>query len=836
MAVKIINRAYNEIFTNGSTDWLLGNVGDWQVLTLKVESSVDYSATQQEPLQIDYLNRAFILSNGKNWGDYGFDAGMSIILKYKYLQDTNGDGNFNVVTPYQKPFTIANVYGSTLEVVQNIDVQTFESIPTNFGTKKITEVKIFVDKMPEGLRLKYAHLTNDNFQSSNLNSLIDGTVSEFVKPNILNNGQFQSMEAVGLQSGMSIRLVEVKPYGKKIGTDNVYQYDIKIQYMISSIFEDLSTLQNKSIPSYLTGDGSLTDNFSIEFYPEWNNPNVKIKNNLKETERLGNTGWFDENFNQLKNDFKVDSLQYFDIDGNQVDSIDYSKQTKVKMIISGVPNLNSQTECGFGFAWIPSNDSDYKNKETPLYRNLFIQSGSLINGFALNTLFPDVNFGAGLNGASMDSSAVKFTGLNGKIIMEANFIPNPAFFALFDKKDPSDRNFILWVSVADGSLDRNFSDRVSLLADFGSLMKNIPPAGEYPYIDNKFIEHPYDDTNVGEVVLEGIVQDDVLCRMPFRIKKDKTTVFQKIEFGVEAFNLGLNEDFVLDKYEIDLTQYPTDSTGAQQFNVDQSRGFKLNSGNNKNWVKVKREPAMDTVEFNGYIAYFGIKIRYEDWILNQQTPNYFFNASQTNNGFNNDWVNYIKTNGWKINFFAKINAIVNGDLLQYKNQWEMKFSDYDENQNIDTTHQYFRHSDNTLLNIGTDPDSGKTLGVILSNEPTRIEISFDILDDGVWDISKTYGVTTIEIDRGAGQKEMRQLSSVLDSETDNPLIPVPGESKLKMEVDVTNKVLKTTCLIDPDLLSNGEKYRITGRVGCMDDNGDIYDNGLYNFRFENKYE
>jgi hypothetical protein len=32
---------------------------------------------------------------------------------------------------------------------------------------------------------------------------------------------------------------------------------------------------------------------------------------------------------------------------------------------------------------------------------------------------------------------------------------HPAFFALFDKKDPSDRNFILWV-CADGSLDRNF--------------------------------------------------------------------------------------------------------------------------------------------------------------------------------------------------------------------------------------------------------------------------------------------------------------------------------------------------------------------------------------------
>jgi hypothetical protein len=29
----------------------------------------------------------------------------------------------------------------------------------------------------------------------------------------------------------------------------------------------------------------------------------KNQNNLKETERLGNTGWFDENFNQLKKRF-----------------------------------------------------------------------------------------------------------------------------------------------------------------------------------------------------------------------------------------------------------------------------------------------------------------------------------------------------------------------------------------------------------------------------------------------------------------------------------------------------------------------------------------------------
>jgi len=836
MAVKIVSRAYSEIFTSGTTDWLLANVGEWQTLTLKVESSVDFMATQNEPLQIDYVNNIFTLSNGKNWGDYGFDSGMSVIFKYNYYQDTTGDGEFDTVTPFQQMYTIANVAGAKMEVVQNIQASGFDTIPTNYGNRKISDVKLYSDIAPEGLRIKYSHITNDNYQTTNLNSFIDGTVTEFSKSSIVNNSVFQQMEAVGLQSGMSVRMVEVKGDGKKTGTDNVYLYEIKIQFMLSSLFEDIATFENMQIPSYLSGDGSLTDNFLIEFFPEWNNPNVKIKNDLKFTERLGNTGWFDENFNQLKNDFKVDSVQYFDTNGNQVESMDYATPTKVKIIISGVSNLNSQTRCGFGFAWVPTNDTDYKNKETPFYRNVFTQSGSLTEGFPLGTLFPGINYGAGIDGASMDSSNVKFTSLAGRIIMETTFSPNTEFFNKFDAKDTDDRNFVLWVSVADGSLARNFTDRVSLIADFNTMVKSLPPAGEYPYIDNMFIEHPLSENVVGESVLDGIIQDDILCRLPFRIKKDGSVTFQKIEFGIEAFNVGLNSEFVLEKYEIDLTSFPTDVNGVQQFDFDQTRGFKMNPGNNKNWVKVKRESAMDTAEFNGYIAYFATRLRYEDWILNQLTPGAFFNENELNKGLNNDWVNYINTQGWVINLYTKINASVNGDLLQYKNQFKMKFSDYDTNSNIDVTHKYFRNSDNVLLNIGTDPDTGKPLGVILANEPTRIEIEFDILGDGTWDLATTYAVISIEIDRGSGRMDMRQLSSVWDSETDNPLIPVAGQTKLKIETDVTQKILKASCLVDPDLLEDGAKYRITGRVGCKDSGGGVFDPGLYEFRYETVYE
>lgn len=833
MAIKIIERSYREAYTDGLTDWLLGNVGEWQDLILKIEVSIDYLATSAQPISIDYINNAFKLTNGRSWGSYGFDNGMTVVFKYKFSEDTNGDGNFDTIQNVQQQFTITNVYGSVLEVAQPITASEFDSVPINFGAKKVSEVKFYVDKVPEGCRLKYGHLTNEDFKSTTLESFIDGTVTEFVLPDISSQS---FMEAVGMQSGMSIRKVEVIPNGKKSQSDNVYLYDIEINFMISSLFDDISNFENMEIPSYLIGDGSLTDNFILEFYPEWNNPNVLIANELLKTERLGNTGWFDENFNELPNDFKIDSIEYFDENGNPVDGIDYASKTKVKCVISGVSNLNANTECGFGFAWTPTNEEDYKELETPFYRNLFIQSGMIDDGFNIDTDYPGPFIGAGIDGASMDVEKVRFTNLNGLIVFEGTFVPNVDFFTKFDAKDEDDRNYVIWMSVADGSLDRNFSDRVSLLADFKVLEKHIPQVGEYPLLQNKFVGHPFDDDFIGVEEYEGIVQDDILCRVPFSIKNDGSVSFEKMTFAVEAFNIGLNKSFDLERFEIDLSQSPTDGNGVQQFEVDEIRGFKLIAGNNKNWVKILRETDSDTVENNGYIGYFATKIRWEDWIKNEDAPSEFFDANELNNGFNNDWVHYLRTQGWIINFYTEINATVDGELVQYKNQFKLTFNDYDENDDISTAHRYYRDSDNTLLNIGTDPEYNKPLGVILSNEPTRIEIDFEITGAGTWDLSKTYAVTTIEIDRGAGRFEQRQLSSVWGSEDDNPIRPLTGETKLKMEIDGTSKILTTSCLIDPDLLADGAKYRITGRVGCFDESTGIFVPGLYEFRYEDIYQ
>ena len=245
---------------------------------------------------------------------------------------------------------------------------------------------------------------------------------------------------------------------------------------------------------------------------------------------------------------------------------------------------------------------------------------------------------------------------------------------------------------------------------------------------------------------------------------------------------------------------------------------------------------MDIVGFNGYLAYFGTKIRWEDWILNTDAPSEFFDATKLNDGYNNDWVGYLTTNGWDIRFFSEIVATESDDLILYENDWKFSFADYDENALVLVGHKYFRDSDDTLLNIGADPDTGKPLGVILNDEETRIEIDFTIQDIGTWDLPNTYAVTTIEIDFGAGRFEQRQLSSVWGSESDNPLKPLTGETKLKMEIDGTSKILTTSCVVDPELLAGAERYRITGRVGCFDTSGAPFVPGLYEFRYEDIYQ
>jgi hypothetical protein len=261
MGVKVTNRVYRNQFYPSSqeTDWLLGNVGDWQQLRLTFEVTVDFKASTQETVSINVEEKTIKLNNGKSWSDYGFDIGDVVKFSYKRdVIDGNGDTDTN---SYVSNITITNLYDDTLEhdTLFTVDhLQSIGIIPTDRGNEKIYNVKFESTKEPEGLKFRYSHITNENHESDNLNSFIDGSIAEFSFAG-LNNLAFNVatlMNPDGIQSGMAIDKCWII---KHVPNNGVYSYTVVCNFMIASFFEQLSNLEELVAPSILFNAGSLTE-------------------------------------------------------------------------------------------------------------------------------------------------------------------------------------------------------------------------------------------------------------------------------------------------------------------------------------------------------------------------------------------------------------------------------------------------------------------------------------------------------------------------------------------------------------------------------------------------
>lgn len=1018
MSVKFKNRQYEGLYKLPSEtenpDWLLGNTGDSLTALFDIEAGIDYIATQGEPIEINYEERTIKLLNGKKWSEYGFDLNRTIKMSYiKTETPTEGEP---VVEAFLFDVVIENLFSEVLLYEQNTDIQAigYEIIPTDRGTVKITGVKFYDEREPEGVRLAYGHISNNDITAHNPNSFIDGTRTEAIYAGLdsINDNSYRDMELIGLQSGMSLISARIKkmppeensnlvynlpdsgeytlqlpsnnrsvgrsitmngtptpvsPYQNQVATtfagavvpghlfinnsdftevinlkirvgtiihnnyggganrklylllhrwtggasysygsptvltsyvvsneirgqqliyddtvtinvvagesyslayafeiDNPspflspsvkYQtnfgsvsvipiventdykrnYQVELKFILSSFFEDREQIIGRTPPEIVFNANSLTDVLDLAFYPEWNNPNLIIKNDLSESERLGNTGWFNENYNGLDNDFTVKSLRYENLSGQLINTVSYGAETKVKVQIDGVQNLVAgQTKVNFGFIWVPVDTEDYHDKTTPFHQNTKINTP--LQAFNLGASYPIIINGFSTDLARMDSRDIIVTEANGVLFVEFTLKPTPEFTQFFDSRT-DDRLFALWVSVADSTLETNFSNRVNLLLDVQQMEFSLPVSGELEGVTNRFIEHPEGEDVNGVEIYDGFIEDDILSRVNFPIPIGQR--LSSISFGYESKNINTGDAYELEKISASLNGFVSTPNGSQQINYSTSRGFKYVSNFNKNWVKVFNDPSGSQDGLTNYVAYFGTKIRWEEWIQrNNNVPSEYYNASLEHNGFNNNWLDYLENSGHVINFFILFDVIENGVLKRYKNTFPITFKDYDSNDLIDTQIKYYRNSDDADITLSDVDENGKPLGMLLSGEPTRIEITYTLTEVGaVWDLNESYFTTTLEIKDGAGEMEFRQLSSIVGSENDNPLIPLFGENRLKV-VQISDSVINTSCLVDNTRLTQAEMYKITGRVGCFshDGGGEPINTRIYEDRYELKYE
>lgn len=825
MPVKVLTRKYTHIERplDNNITWLMGNVGVWQKLELLCEFEAAINFNTVHSLFMEEPN-VFTLNDGSTWKEQGFDVGDVFVLKFaKTVISTN------VLSVYTVNGTITEINGSQMKSSNTtLGAGALQSniYPAQFADVKIHGCFIVSAKRPQGIKFAYGHMKNSDANSLNLASFIDGTVSEFDAKDtdtMLVNDVIP-MTFLSLQSGMSVASCNLKYIGQAGGTlVSKHYYSIEVIFMISSFFEDINTFENLTSPDQTFDIESVTDNYKIIGFPAYNNPNVFVENDMNDTKQLGNTGWFNENFNGLPNDFTVTSVDYQNLGGTQVVKLDYQNNIKVRAVIDGVTNITGATKCTFGFAWIPTEETDYKNLPNGFYKNTKINTGGQVSTFSdvfavSNVIDPTVRLGYSSDGATMDVKNIRFENTAAdQITFEAEFQPNAAFAAFMESRDETERNYILWVNVADQTEVTNQSNRVCLLLDFGTLQTFVEPIGEFAGMNIGFLDHRQDENDTpASCGVDMRVEDDILAKITFQVDTAVSATIPiptGLIYGILIQRDSDGFQYLLDRYAIDLTQYPS----PQQYNFNALRGFKLGTGNSKNKVGANYYAALDSGTLKGVLGLYGFKVRWEDWLGRPDAPldvrNAFYNNALKQNGLNNDWYRYLNTAGWSMHFYVYTNATLNGTSVRYANLKPMVFQDYNANPDVSATFTYYRESDNTVLTGGTDPESGLPLGVVLSNELVRLEILWT-RTTGTWaSTSEVYALNTIEVREGAGQFEYRQLSSIWLPENDNPLTPLLGDTLLNLAL-ISPTQIKGTCYIDPSNLITAERYKISGRIGC----------------------
>ena len=220
MPVYIKDRTYNSIFRpfDNGVNWLLGNVGVWQKLTLLCEMFVG--------IQFDSTNQVFVngdnftLANGKNWNDYGFAEGDSVIFQWNHVDTTQ--------SPPVKYFNAIGGTGSSAMFIDRIENEKafvvdssgnplnfnlYSNIfPAQFGEFAVADASMYTDSQPEGIRFTYGHIENSQYMNGNLSSFIDGSLTEFLAENTdsMTFGQTDAMQFIGQQSGMSVAFCNLK--------------------------------------------------------------------------------------------------------------------------------------------------------------------------------------------------------------------------------------------------------------------------------------------------------------------------------------------------------------------------------------------------------------------------------------------------------------------------------------------------------------------------------------------------------------------------------------------------------------------------------------------------
>lgn len=782
MPAYIKNISIKNDIDSSKVNWLLANVGEG------IEIEYDISV---KTYSLNSTDSPWILNNTDGYLGAGWVTGGDFSM-------------FNVGDVIQWVNYPNSIFGGTFTIVDklsNSEIQLNTSmgvLPNNVtGTEDVFSLVLPVTSM----RYKWNFI--ENAEALNYFSKIDGSEQIAISPELDATGSAtHNMTMIG-KLPYQIGEITIKEMG--LSTMPVYESKFRITHktrvtptLLATQWDDFL---NNIIPTYYDNASCLKKVAFFEARYYANDPNnietAKVDN------VLGNTGFFDENFNTGMTNYHISGLQYKDFTGATIPAPQLKTSTDTTFTFDIVNTIDNPFEPGntrlvLNFSKCPNDETEYQNNNRDLKHN-FVWDRVILTAD---------NAPVAINGEEVGDLFVKSL-----IQVKATYV-SPSVIRVrgtlqfaqesIDVYNESDEpRFIFFVSIQDHEKEGGNSDRVTLMVDaqpfyFQTLFPNLFS------FNSKLIPHTVNDYATAVELRDTFSEDEIVgfSLVTFNEPDDKTPIeyiLTRVTGKVVARNSVTGDEFTLDSASFNTSSYPI-INGFQYFNIVQPRPFHVPTAEiRKDFI------ARFNTSTEKYEVAFPFLNRWEYWVLLQSVNSAFFNTSQPNNGFNHDWYRYFSGN-WHLSFCLDIGAKINGVPQIYKS-----YVDYDiftRNLVGESLTCVIKTYDPISL---TELVDGSGDRYILGYKNTLVEATFtDSVND--LDTGTEHIVLGIEVWEEGGVTGKRRMSSKWDSDSDTWFLPLAPLSKVKLD-QISASELKGSALIDFNQLNTSKLlWKLSARI------------------------
>jgi hypothetical protein len=720
MPIVLQNREYTDIFGNVRS-FYKANAGDLQNVRFTLRTSISVQSSVMTTLTLDPINN-IVTWIGGNFEDEGFRPTDTILFQ---IYHSNGNIHHTWTT------ACTSVNGNLLDV---------NAIPHWYDASNGEIIVISVQgRQREGLRLSLNHVNNLS-QGAPL-SLIDGEATQSIFD--LTQGFPVAVQKVSRQSGQFYYTAAIEYAGQTgIYTDYFLVIDV-IQSGLydSQWFDSTSCLK---LYAELSWQSLLGE-------PYANTINVISEN--------ADTGWYDEPFNQ-------DVLDAALIQG--ASGIAYDIPTSVTIQFD-----STSSDIAWGFAYVPSDATYYKNKFPDQSTFTGICPTQLAIGTLVGTPLP--------NGGTMSMNLLTLGQVGTLWTATLQFLPDAQFTAFMQALPDQERLFYAWVKVGN----------LNLLFHSGNLQTFPPQGGELNVLAGSMDDHSENtiDFNGVDKFFYCNTEDDIALSMDFLLPEGVPS--SNLYARVEAHNSTTNEAFTLTQVNFDLTQIPMQS-GVLPINMVAPVITTLPTTSVKREANLYRKPSLDITGYYGVHLHFPFLVRWEYWL---QQPNADGDFYPNQDRY---WYKYDTTGDWSVR--VKVESIQDG--LSYTAEEDFIILDYDHNDAINSSIDLIRES------------TGQIVNSVIQGEIMRV-VGTHVSTAGDWDPLSTWGMITIEPKESAP----RWICSTIvdnDGNTSNPLTPLSGT--LASITYPAPNVAVIECLFDSNKINTQNGVKFTSKIKQNCDN------------------